>query len=58
MQCTNLQVLDDSILESEETLMLQLAADDTSVVLITASADSAVVTIREDPADGKDHATI
>ena len=58
MQCTNLQVLDDSILEDEETMTLQLVADDTSVVAITASRDSAVVTIREDPTDGKDQATL
>ena len=57
-QCTNLQVLDDSILESDETLTLQLVADDPSVVVITASADSAVVTIEEDPTDGKDQAML
>ena len=58
MQCTNLQVLDDSILEDEETLTLHLVADATSVVGITASADSAVVTIGEDPTDGKGSASL
>ena len=57
-QCTNLQVVDDNILEAEETLTLQVVADDTSVVAITASADSAVVTIGEDPTDGKGSASI
>ena len=52
MQCTDLQILDDNILESEETLTLHLVADDTSVVTITSSAESAVVTIQEDPTDG------
>ena len=57
-QCTNLQILDDSILESDETFNLQLAADDTSVVTITVGADSSVVTIREDPMDGRNEANI
>ena len=58
MQCTNLLVLNDDILESEENFTLQLVADDPSVVVITASADSAVVTIREDPTDGKHQARL
>ena len=54
MQCTDLQVLDDSILESAETFTLMLVADDASVVEITADALSTVVTIEEDPTDGRD----
>ena len=46
-------MLDDDILEDAETFNLQLEADDTSVVTITASAASSVVTIEEDPADGR-----
>ena len=53
MQCTDLLVLDDSILEAAETFSLMLIADDASVVEITADAQSAVVTIEEDPTDGK-----
>ena len=53
-QCTNIQVFDDSILEEAETFTLQLFADDTSVVTINGSANSSVVTIIEDPIDGKD----
>ena len=56
MQCTNIQVLDDSVLESAETFTLQLVADDSNVVIITASAESAVVTIEEDPTDGRNRA--
>ena len=52
MQCTDLQILDDNILESEETLTLHLVSNDTSVVVITTNAESAVVTIEEDPTDG------
>ena len=55
MQCTNLQVLDDNILEEAETLILQLqVANDSSVVTITTGAESALVTIGEDAMDGTD----
>ena len=57
-QCIDIQVLDDSILESDETFTLQLAADDISVVTISVGTDSSVVTIREDPTDGRDEANI
>ena len=53
-QCTNLQVLDDSILESDENFTLQLSADDTSLATITTGTDSSVVIIGEDPTDGRD----
>ena len=52
IQCTNLQVFDDSILESAETLILHLIADDTTVVVIPTGTESAVVTIGEDAVDG------
>ena len=52
-QCTNLQVLDDCILESTEIFTLQLISDDSTVVTITPSAEFAVVTIGEDPMDGR-----
>ena len=57
MQCTDLQVLDDSILESTETLTLQLVSDNTEEVVITTGADSAVVTIEEDSTDGRNRAS-
>ena len=49
--CTNIQILDDTILESVETFEVMLKAIDANVTMIPAIASNATVTILD--SDGK-----
>ena len=53
-QCIDLVILNDNILEYNETFMVQLASWSNKVV-ITAAGQQAEVVIMEDNADGKLH---
>ena len=52
VECINLKVIDDNVIEiDEESLMFTISADDPAVTTITAS--TATIAIRENDNDGK-----
>ena len=51
--CTDVQILNDSVLESAETFMVLLIAVDGNVTEISSAFSTAIVTIMEDNVDCK-----
>ena len=51
--CTEIQIINDSILESDETFTIMLIAVDSNVTVITSTSSVAMVTIVEDNTDCK-----
>ena len=51
--CTDIQILNDNILESDETFMIILTALDNSTSIVTTASSSALIVILEDNDDCK-----
>ena len=51
--CTEIQIINDNVLESDETFKIMLVAVDSNMTFITAASSFAIVTIVEDNIDCK-----
>lgn len=51
--CTDIEVVNDEVLELNETFRIELSADDPAIVTVTPSFSSSLVIIVEDSTDGR-----